>query len=95
MSSASATSSRVSASASSGLTLGAKRRLTVTAHESGTTLLAIPPSTRTTCNDWRYANPSTSTVPGSVLAIRPSAAAARWIAFSPIHGRAVCARAPR
>ena len=49
---------------------------------------------RTTCSDSRYARPSTATVSASCAARRASTSAARWIAFSPIHGRAEWARAP-
>ena len=68
------TSSAPSSSASSRLRAssieqaGANRRFTTISQSSGTTLLAIPPSIRTTCSDSRYSSPSTSTVGASYAA---------------------------
>ena len=63
-------------------------------HASGTTLLATPPPTFTTWSASRYSRPSTATVPASNAANRCNSGAARWIALTPIHGRALWARAP-
>ncbi len=50
---ASVQNATISSTASSSERDGAYRRLTTTVHRSGTTLLAMPPSMRTTCSDSR------------------------------------------
>jgi hypothetical protein len=68
--------------------------LTVTTHESGTTLPATPPLIATAFRPSWYSSPSTTGVRGAQDRSSSRIAPASWMAFRPIQDLAVCARAP-